>query len=47
MREWDGITLINGTVLKKVDDAREGDLSKTILSDGEITSAVKEINKTE
>ena len=41
------ITFMNGKVLKSVDDAREGDLLETILSDGDITSVTKKINKTE
>ena len=41
------ITLINGKVLKEVADVREGDILKTIISDGEITSVAKKIDKTE
>ena len=41
------ITFMNGKVLKSVDDVREGDLLETILSDGDITSVTKKINKTE
>ena len=41
------ITYMNGKVLKSVNDVREGDLLETILSDGDITSVTKKINKTE
>lgn len=41
------ITFMNGKVLKSVDDVKEGDLLETILSDGDITSVTKKINKTE
>lgn len=41
------ITFMNGKVLKSVDDVREGDLLETIISDGDITSVTKKINKTE
>ncbi|MDP4290836.1 MAG: exodeoxyribonuclease VII large subunit, partial [Bacteroidota bacterium] len=41
------ITIVNGNVLQKVEDANEGDILETILSDGDIVSVVKKINKTE
>ena len=41
------ITSINGKVVQKVDDVKKGDLLKTVVSDGQITSVAKKINKTE
>ena len=41
------ITMVNGRVLKTVEGAREGDLLKTILPDGNIISITRSINKTE
>jgi exodeoxyribonuclease VII large subunit len=47
LRRGYSITLINGKVLQKIDDVKKGDSLKTMLSDGEITSVVNHINKTE
>lgn len=41
------ITMMNGRVLKTVEDATEGDLLKTILPDGNIISITSSIIKTE
>lgn len=41
------ITSINGKVVQKVDDVKDGDLLKTVVSDGEITSVAKKMKKTE
>jgi len=40
-------TTINGKVLQKVEDVSAGDELITIISDGEITSVVKNIKKTD
>jgi exodeoxyribonuclease VII large subunit len=41
------ITLVNGNVLKMVENLREGTILTTILADGNITSIAQSVNKTE
>jgi exodeoxyribonuclease VII large subunit len=41
------ITLIDGKVLKTVEDVHEGTTLRTMLADGDILSTTKSVNKTE
>ena len=47
LRRGYSITTINGKVLQRVDGVSAGDELITIISDGEITSIVNNIKKTE
>jgi exodeoxyribonuclease VII large subunit len=47
LRRGYSITTINGKVLQKVEGVNAGDKLVTIISDGEITSVVNNIKKTD
>jgi len=47
MKRGYSITSINGRVLKKLNEVKDGDVLKTMISDGNIISTIKQINKSE